>query len=45
MGDDGVVKYDEMGVMDNIQDAMKEGVSDAWPRFLERSIPSDTIQH
>lgn len=34
-------KIDEMGVIDNLQNAIKEGVSDVFPRFLERNIPTE----
>jgi SPP1 family phage portal protein len=32
-------KIQEMGIIDNLQNALNEFVTDAWPRFLERNIP------
>ena len=30
---------DEMGVIHSLRDSIQEGISDVWPRFLERKIP------
>jgi SPP1 family phage portal protein len=30
---------DEMGVVQNLKSALQEGITDVWPRFLERDIP------
>ena len=32
---------DEMGVMDNLQAAARDGFNDVYPKFLERNIPVD----
>lgn len=34
-------KINEMGVIDNLQNALREGVSDIFPRFIERNIPTE----
>jgi SPP1 family phage portal protein len=32
-------KIDEMGVIHNLSAAVQEGLTDIWPRFLERNVP------
>jgi len=34
-------KIDEIGVLDDLQKAYQEGVTDVFPRFLERKVPVD----
>ena len=34
-------KIDQMGIIDNLQNAFKEGTGDIWPRFLERNVPTE----